>query len=144
VLNTAHFCDEVRRKTVETRIQLSRLLGSFLHRNDLRICDRFAKFALVGQDHIVAEFGQVEDSYVRRCIAQVARTTQFMDATGLKPNTDEIYGFPTFSKEQRLPGQVRISEIPDSDYAKSRTAGSIRLFEARPRALWRIAAGPSA
>lgn len=38
-------------------------------------------------------------------ITQVARTLRFMDLTGLVPSSREIYGFQTFSKDQRLPGQ---------------------------------------
>lgn len=105
VLITAHFCDEVRRKTLETRIQLSQNLRSSLRPNDLRICDRFARFVLVGQDHIEAEFDEVSESHVRQRIAQAGRSIQFMDATGLRPSTEEIYGYPTFSKAQRIPGQ---------------------------------------
>lgn len=105
VLITAHFCDEVGPKTLETRIQLSQNPGSFVSQNDLTICDRFARFVLVGEDHIEAEFSHVSESYVRQRIAQAGRTIQFMDATGLKPSTEEIYGHPTFSKAQRIPSQ---------------------------------------
>lgn len=105
VLITAHFCDDVRLKTLETRVPLSRNLRSFLRPKHLRICDRFEKMVMVAEDHIEAEFSIVGDSYVRRCIAQAARTLQFMDVTGLQPSHEEIYGFPTFSKGQRLPGQ---------------------------------------
>lgn len=105
VLITAHFCDDVRRKTLETRVPLSRHLRSFLRPKHLRICDRFEKMVMVAEDHLEAEFSIVRESYVRRCIAQAARTLQFMDATGLHPSHKEIYGFPTFSKGQRLPGQ---------------------------------------
>lgn len=105
VLITAHFCDDVRRKTLETRAPLTRNLRSFLRPKHLRICDRFEKMVMVAEDHIEAEFSIVEAAYVRQRIAQAARTLQFMDATGLQPSHEEIYGHPTFCREQRIPGQ---------------------------------------
>ena len=105
VLITAHFFDEVGRKTLETRVPLSRNLRSFLRPKHLRVCDRFEKMTMVTEDHIEAEFNHLQESYVRQRIAQVARTLQFIDATGLKPSDEEIYGHPTFCREQRIPGQ---------------------------------------
>lgn len=105
VLITAQFCDDVSRRTLETRVRLSQSLRAFLRPKHLRTCDRFAKMTMVADDHIEADFSSVQKSFVRQSIAQAARTLQFMDATGLKPSTNEIYGYDTYSKEQRIPGQ---------------------------------------
>lgn len=105
VLITAHFYDEIGRRTLETRVPLSRHLRSFLRPKHLQICDHFEKMSMVAEDHIEAEFNQLQESFVRHRIAQVARTLQFMDATGLKPSDEEIYGHPTFCKQQRIPEQ---------------------------------------
>jgi hypothetical protein len=105
VLITAQFYDEIGRKTLETRVPLSRNLRSFLRPKHLRVCDRFEKMTMVAEDYIEAEFNHLQESHVRQRIARTARTLQFMDVTGLKPSTDEIYGYPTWSKQHRLPGQ---------------------------------------
>lgn len=101
----ASFGDETCRSTMQATVQLSRELRSFLQTRHLKICDRFQQFHLVSHDRIEASFPVAREVYVRERITQVARTIQFMDLTGLVPSSREIYGFQTYSKDQRLPGQ---------------------------------------
>jgi hypothetical protein len=91
--------------TVQATIPLRQKLRAFLRPAHLKLCDRSNGFRLDAEDRIVAELGQVREIYALERITQVVRTIQFMDATGLVPTSQEIYGRTTISKSQRLPGQ---------------------------------------
>ncbi len=86
-------------------LPLTRELKTFLRPHHLRMCERFYRFKLDGQSHVQAHLGWTRGDDVKACIAQVARTIRFMDVTGLAPTCEEIYGYKTFSPQQRLPGQ---------------------------------------
>lgn len=101
--------------TLEATIPLRQNLRAFLRPAHLKLCDRFDQFRLVGKDRIQADLGLVREAYACERILQVARTIQFMDATGLVPTSQEIYGRPTFSRSQRLPGQDHATTWCDPD-----------------------------
>ena len=103
------------RSTLQATIPVRQNLRAFLRPAHMKLCDRFDQFHLIAKDHIQAKLGLVREAHVRERILQVARTIQFMDATGLVPTSEEIYGRQTYSKEQRLPGQDHATTWCDPD-----------------------------
>lgn len=97
--------DEIDNATLRFEMPLTREMRTFLRPRHLKMCDQFHRFELVGPDHIEGRLGWVAEDYASEAIGQVARTIRFMDATGLLPTSEEIYGIKSLSKEQRLPGQ---------------------------------------
>lgn len=121
---SASFSNDRGRWILRSRTPLRQDLRLFLKPRHLRICERFDQFCLAHDNSIEADLGRVNETFVRERIAQVVHTIQFMDATGLRPTLEEIYGFKTYSKEQRLPGQDHATHWVDP-----RTGGHIMMDE---------------
>lgn len=102
---TGHFSEDGIRKTMVTHVRIGRGVRSFLRPQDIRCCERFHQMSIAADDHLEAYFGRSKESYVRHRMAKSARALQFMDATGLKPSSAEIYPRHTYGTGRRLPGQ---------------------------------------
>ena len=102
---TGHFSEDGNRKTIVTHVRLGRGVRSFLRPQDIRHCERFHNMSILSDDHLEAYFGRSTESYVRHCMAKTARALQFMDATGLKPSSAQIYPRHAYGPGHRLPRQ---------------------------------------
>lgn len=103
---SGYFIEDGKKKTLIAEVRLNRGLQSFLRPQDLKKCDRFHRMQIVADDRIDAHFYNVRNiAYVRQSIAKTARILQFMEATGLKPSSAEIFGRHSFNSNRRLPYQ---------------------------------------
>jgi hypothetical protein len=88
-----------------TQITLSKNLRDFLKKRDLEISPRFYKGQILASDHFGVFMGRSNESQVKSTMAKTARMLQFMDVTGFRPSTADVFKRDRYSGVPRLPGQ---------------------------------------